>query len=142
LPLALSLLSRTAKLGMVESLFNQPNYLAAKKTLDAAALRHEAIASNIANIETPGYKRIDLAGSFQSELERACASRDPQQLASLQPALAPDLAAVPVGRDGNTVSLEQELTQLNQNSLVHTLETQLVSNMLLRLKLAITSKSA
>ena len=127
---------------MVEALFNQPSYLAAKKTLDAVALRQEAIASNIANLETPGYKRLDLAPAFQSELERACASRDGQQIASLQPALAPDPAAVPTGRDGNTVNLEQEMAQMSQNTLAHTLETQLVSNTLMRLRMAITGKSA
>jgi len=127
---------------MVEALFNQPNYVAAKKTLDAVALRQEAIASNIANLETPGYKRLDLAPSFQVELDRACAARDPQQIASLQPALTPDPNALPTGRDGNSVSLEKEMAQLNQNSLVHSLETQLVSNMLMRLRMAITSKSS
>jgi len=125
---------------MVEALFNEPNYLAAKKTLDAVALRQEAIASNIANLETPGYKRLDLSASFQSELDRACATRDPHQIASLQPSLAPDPTALPNGRDGNTVSLEKEMAQLNQNSLAHSLETQLVSNMLMRLRMAITSK--
>jgi flagellar basal-body rod protein FlgB len=64
---------------MVEALFNQPNYLAAKKSLDVVALRQEAIASNIANLETPGYKRLDVAPSFQGELERACAMRDARQ---------------------------------------------------------------
>lgn len=127
---------------MVEALFNQPDYLAAKKTLDAVALRHEAIASNIANLETPGYKRLDLAPSFQSELDRACATRDPRQIASLQPALAPDPDAVPNSQDGNTVNLEKEMAQLNQNTLAHSLETQLVSNMLLRLRMAITAKSS
>lgn len=127
---------------MVEALFNQPNYLAAKKSLDAVALRQEAIASNIANLETPGYKRLDLAPSFQGELERACAARDPQQINTLQPSLAPDTTAMPTGRDGNTVSLEKEMAQLNQNTLVHSLETQLVSNMLLRLRMAITAKSS
>ena len=127
---------------MVEALFNEPNYLAAKKTLDAVALRQEAIASNIANLETPGYKRLDLSASFQSELDRACATRDPRQIASLQPSLAPDPTALPNGRDGNTVSLEKEMAQLNQNSLAHSLETQLVSNMLLRLRMAITAKSS
>jgi flagellar basal-body rod protein FlgB len=127
---------------MVEALFNQPNYLAAKKTLDAVALRQEAIASNIANLETPGYKRLDLAPAFQAELDRACASRDPQQIATLQPSLAPDPNALSSGRDGNTVSLEKEMAQLNQNALVHNLETQLVSNMFLRLRMAITSKSS
>jgi flagellar basal-body rod protein FlgB len=126
---------------MVEALFNQPNYLAAKKTLDAVALRQEAIASNIANLETPGYKRLDLAPSFQAELDRACGSSDPKQIAVLQPSLAPDPNALPNGRDGNTVSLEKEMAQLNQNALAHGLETQLVSNMLLRLRMAITAKS-
>lgn len=127
---------------MVEALFNQPNYLAAKKTLDAVALRQEAIASNIANLETPGYKRLDVAPSFQAELERACATHDAHQIASLQPSLMPDPNAIAVARDGNTVSLEKEMAQLNQNSLVHSLETQLVSGMLARLRMAITSKSS
>ncbi|HTL16945.1 MAG TPA: flagellar basal body rod protein FlgB [Patescibacteria group bacterium] len=126
---------------MVEALFNQPNYLAAKKALDAVALRQEAIASNIANLETPGYKRLDLAPSFQSELDRACATRDSRQIVSLQPTLAPDQSALPNGKDGNTVNLEKEMAELNQNTLAHNLETQLVSNMLLRLRMAITSKS-
>ncbi|HZR21881.1 MAG TPA: flagellar basal body protein [Verrucomicrobiae bacterium] len=127
---------------MVEALFNQPDYLAAKKTLDAVALRQEAIASNIANLETPGYKRLDLAPTFQSELDRACATRDAHQIVSLQPALAPDPNAVPNSKDGNTVNLEKEMAQLNQNTLAHSLETQLVSNMLLRLRMAITAKSS
>ena|ERR1041385_91414 len=127
---------------MIEALFNQPNYLAAKKTLDAVALRQEAIASNLANLETPGYKRVDLAPSFRAELDRACASRDPQQLAALKPTLMPDPNAVPNSKDGNTVSLENEMMQLNQNSLAHTLESQLLTGMLLRLKLAITGKNS
>ena len=127
---------------MVEALFNQPDYLAAKKSLDAIALRQEAIASNIANLETPGYKRLDLAPSFQSELDRACASRDTSQIISLQPTLAPDSTAVPNSKDGNTVNLEKEMAQLSQNTLAHSLETQLVSNMLLRLRMAITAKSS
>ena len=127
---------------MVDALFNQPNYLAAKKCLDAVALRQEALASNIANLETPGYKRLDLAPSFDAELQRACASGDAQQIAALNPTLAPDPTALPTGRDGNTVSLEQEMANLNQNSLLHTVETQLVSAMLSKMRLAITGKSA
>ena len=38
---------------MIDALFSQSNYLAAKKMLDASVLRHEAIASNLANLETP-----------------------------------------------------------------------------------------
>src|ERR1039457_5000859 len=125
---------------MIDALFNQPNYLAAKKTLDVVALRHEAIASNIANLETPGYKRMDLAPTFQAELDRACASSDPQQIAALRPTLAPDPTAVPNGCDGNTVSLEKELMLMSQNTLASALETQLVSGTLAKLRLAISGK--
>lgn len=125
---------------MIDALFQQPDYLAAKKTLDAVELRQEAISSNIANLETPGYKRIDLAPGFQKELDQAIASGNPQQISSLKPTLAPDPTAVPSGHDGNTVHLETELMKLNQNSVTHALETELISNMLQRMRLAITGK--
>ena len=129
-------------MAMIDGLFNQTNYVATKKLLDATALRHEAIASNIANLETPGYKRLDLAASFNEELNRAVAANDRAGLAQLQPTLAEDPTAVASSRDGNTVQLENELVQLNQNTLAHTLETQLVSSTLLKLRMAITGKSA
>jgi flagellar basal-body rod protein FlgB len=127
---------------MIEALFNQPNYLAAKKTLDAVVLRQEAIANNIANLETPGYKRVDLTPTFQTELERACASGDPQEISSLKPTLAVDTSAVASSRDGNTVHLQTELTQMDENAVAHTLETQLISGMLARMQMAITGKDA
>jgi flagellar basal-body rod protein FlgB len=125
---------------MIEALFNDPNYLAGKKTLDAIVLRQEAIASNIANLETPGYHRVDIAPSFKAELERACASGNALQINSLKPQLAPDPTAVPNSRDGNTVNLENEMMQLNQNTLAHSVESQLLSYSLLKLQLAITGK--
>lgn len=39
------------------------------KAADASWLRNEVIANNIANVDTPGYKRQDL--NFEDELERA-----------------------------------------------------------------------
>jgi flagellar basal-body rod protein FlgB len=125
---------------MIDALFNQPGYLAAQKMLDAAVIRHEAIASNIANLETPNYKRLDVAPNFSSDLNRALASGDAAQLKSLQPSIAVDTNAVSANHDGNTVNLEHELLALNQNQLMHTLETQLVTGSLLKLRLAITGR--
>ncbi len=127
---------------MIDALFNQPDYLAAKKQLDAIALRQDAIASNIANLETPGYKRLDVAPAFNSELERACAARDPEQIAALKPELAVDTNASAVCPDGNTVNLESELLEMNKNSLAGTLQTQLVTTDFYRLRMAITGKSS
>ena len=126
---------------MITGLFSQPNYLAAKKLLDATVLRHEAIASNLANLETPNYKRLDVAPSFQSELKQALNGQNPGQIAEVRPVLEADRDAIANTRDGNTVQLETELTQLNKNFLAHALETQLVTGSLLKLRLAITGRS-
>jgi len=125
---------------MIEALFNQPNFLTATKALDAVVLRETAVANNLANLETPGYKRMDLAPAFETELERASSSGDAQQINALQPSLAVDASATPSSMDGNTVHLENELMQMNQNSMTHALETQLISGMLSRMQMAITGK--
>jgi flagellar basal-body rod protein FlgB len=115
--------------------------VATKKLLDATVLRHEAIASNLANLETPNYQRLDVAPNFGTELSRAMGSGSPTEIARLQPQLAIDPTAVAQGRDGNTVQLESELMQLNQNSLAHAVETQLLTGSLVKLRMAITGKS-
>ena len=125
---------------MIDAIFSQPGYAATKKMMDATALRHEAIASNIANIETPNYKRIDIAPSFQAELRAALGSKDISKISSIAPGLEEDANAVAANRDGNTVQLETELLKLNQNTLAHSLETQLVTGTLLKLRLAISGR--
>jgi flagellar basal-body rod protein FlgB len=127
---------------MIEALFSQPNYLAAKKLLDATALRQEAIARNLANIETPHYQRVDLAPSFGTALNQAIATYNSTQIKQAQPSLTIDSTALPTGPDGNTVDLETELLNLSQNTVAHTLETQLVTGQFLRLRLAINGRSA
>ena len=125
---------------MIEALFNSANYLAAKKTLDAVALRQEAINNNLANLETPGYKRVDLAPNFDQELERATASKDPAEISSLSPSITVDTTSTASSKDGNTVHLEQELMRMNQNAMTHSLETQMVSGMLAKMRLAINGQ--
>jgi len=128
-------------MAMIDALFGDSNYVAAKKMLDLNVLRHEAIASNIANVETPNYKRLDVSPSFESQLSQAVASRDAGQIAGLQPELAVDNQAISGRSDGNTVQLETEILKLNQNMVEHSLETQLVSAALMKMRLAITGKS-
>jgi flagellar basal body rod protein FlgB len=60
----------------------------------------------------------------------------------LKARVAVDTRALPGSRDGNTVNLEHEVVELSQNSLQHTVETQFVSASLMKLRLAITGKSA
>ncbi len=125
---------------MIDALFSQPNYAAMKKMLDATALQHQAIASNLGNVEKPGYQRVDVNPSFAAELKQAMGSKDVAAIANLQPALTVDATAVANTKDGNTVQLEKELMSMNQNTIAHTLETQLITGQLLRLRLAITGR--
>jgi len=127
---------------VIDALFNDSNYVAAKKMMDATVLRHEAIASNLANIDTPNYKRLDVDASFSAELNQALAAGSVDQLAGLHPKLAVDTSAVAQSRDGNTVNLETELANLQQNGLAHGLEAQLINYTLLHLQTAITGRTA
>ena len=51
------------------NLFGSSAFLTLQRGLDGASARHTAIANNIANVNTPGYKRQEV--SFENELRIA-----------------------------------------------------------------------
>ena len=84
---------------MIESLFSDPNYAASKLLLDATAERHAAIASNIANLETPGYKRVDLSKNFTEafamQVKAGAVSSIPQPSIEQDPTAGPTASCRP-----------------------------------------------
>ena len=129
---------------MIDPIFQTGNYQLAGKLLDAAALRQDAIASNVANVETPGYRRLDVAPDFAQQL-RASSARGELGGASMQdlkPQLAEDTTARTMRPDGNTVEIEKELLAMNKNAVEYDYLSDVVSNNLKQLKLAITGRSA
>lgn len=52
-----------------EMLFDKTNLPVINNTLDAAMLRTRVIANNVANVNTPGYHRVEV--SFEKELNNA-----------------------------------------------------------------------
>lgn len=126
---------------MIDALFNQPNYLAVKRMMDATAMQQQAVASNIAHLETPGYQRLTVAPDFQADLRQALNAKNTHRLMELHPQLQTDPDAVVQRKDGNTVNLETELLEQNKLTMAHALETHLVTGNLLRLRLAITGRS-
>ena len=102
---------------VLDNLYSQENYLISKKLLDAAHLRHETLSNNIANVETPGFKRRDLPKTFSIELRRAVDRNDFRRVKALLPRSAEDRQAKPVRMDGNTVQLDEELLAMNRNTL-------------------------
>lgn len=125
---------------MINALFNDSNQLALRRMLDATALRHEAIASNLSNVEVPNYKRIDVASSFETELKNALQSGNEAQLNTLKPTLEIDQTSNASGLDGNTVNLEDELLKMSQNTLSHSFQVKMISDSFGDLRTAITGR--
>ena len=125
---------------MIDGLFASANYQGVKKMLDATVLRQEAIASNLANIETPNYKRVDVTPAFATELSRAIAGGGVSNVQQLKPTVSVDQSAVAQNRDGNTVQLEKELTHLQKNMVAHHLQTQMITGTLSKLRSAIQTR--
>ena len=103
---------------------NTTNWLI--KGLDAAMLRQQVTAHNLANLNTPGFQRSDV--SFEEELARAKAKSDTKLLRTHEkhfplpqdPDLAPRIKTdtTTVRRiDGNNVDLEREMLNLVSNQL-------------------------
>ncbi len=125
---------------MIDGLFASTNYQGVKKMLDATVMRHEAIASNLANIETPHYKRIDLNPSFASDLSGAINSQSRSGVENLRPTVSVDFKALAQNEDGNTVQLEGEMLHLQDNTLAHQMQTQLITGALQKLRYAISTR--
>ena len=126
---------------MIQGIEPTLNMSIAQRSLDACVLRQEALASNIANVETPGYKRMDIAKDFSDRLKTAV-QRGGAKNAMPTPRLAEDTSSRAQRADGNTVDLENELLQMNKNQVDHEYLTNLIGSNFKTLKMAITGRSS
>ena len=94
------------------------------KAADAAWLRDQCIANNIANVDTPGYKRQDV--DFESVLEKELGYRRSEsmdekvanlKLRRLNVGAYTDAASFSYRTDKNNVDIENENVLLAQNQL-------------------------
>ena len=126
---------------LLDNLYNQENYLISKKLLDATHLRHEALSNNLANVETPGFKRRDLPKTFAVELRRAVERKDFRRVKALLPRSLEDRQAKPVRMDGNTVQLDEEMLAMNRNALNYEYLTRAVGSSIKELNTAIKGRA-
>ena len=84
--------------------------------IKAEGLRQRAIANNVANLETPGYRRVDV--KFQDVLAQAMESSDALELNEVEPEIfQPNVTSLK--SNGNDVNLEMEVGEMVKNSLRH-----------------------
>ena len=124
----------------MDSIISSENYLWARKLLDGAAARHQAIASNLANLETPGYKRVDLTPDFEKQLAAMARQGRWDSVRHLKAEVMVDTAAQPLRPDGSTVEPERELMEMNRNALNYEFLTHYVSDSIRQLKMAATGR--
>ena len=96
-----------------------------ERTLDALALRMQALSNNVANANTPGYVRHDVA--FEDVLREAYEAspkhapmgpdREPTPLEAFLPRLVP--TPLPQRLDGNTSSVESEISQMTEAAIAY-----------------------
>jgi flagellar basal-body rod protein FlgB len=127
---------------MVASLFNSDNYTAVKKMMDVSALRHASIASNLANVSTPGYRRVELSRSFEEELNASIKSRDADAIAEASPRTEVDTYTASTRADGNNVQIDSELLGLTKNTMNFNVLTEFASGSLKQLRHAILGRPA
>jgi flagellar basal-body rod protein FlgB len=93
--------------------------LALERAIEGAGKRHEALAANLANANTPGYQRVDVDfhGALASAIGRGEESREALDALSFAPAR--DGSAGAVRADGGTVDVDVESAKLAANALEH-----------------------
>jgi flagellar basal-body rod protein FlgB len=87
--------------------------LGLERALSGAAARQTALASNIANANTPGYKPKDV--DFHSALQAAFASGDPSAVANAS--YAETTQSDVMRADGSGIDVDVESAKMAQNGL-------------------------
>ncbi len=102
--------------------------------MDGCTARHRVLANNLANAETPMFKRQDL--NFKSALDQALNSKNEGGFNDVQFQINTDTKS-PASANGNNVSTQAELGLILQNSLLYNTATTVISDKFTRLKKAI-----
>jgi len=101
------------------SMIETPLMRGLERALDQSALRHRVLATNIANVDTPGYRTRDVL-TFAGEIEQAMAASGGGGDSPMAPPMTPvarEVRGLMERPDGNNVSVERESLLLAQNQL-------------------------
>lgn len=118
---------------MLNRLFESLDYIATSKAIDASALRQKTIAHNLANVDTPHYKRSEV--NFEDAFKRAL-EKTPKRLAGfktdgqhipINPPSDPNGVKPTIWRqndtfsraDDNNVDLDVEMAELAKAQLMY-----------------------
>jgi flagellar basal-body rod protein FlgB len=136
---------------MYPDIFSSTTVPVLQEVLNFAQARHGVLAGNIANIDTPGYRVRDLSvETFQQRLKEAIHARHTQGQQSSEGMVADDrgdgmqqvresLKHV-LFHDGSDVAMEQQVTELTKNQMMHNMAIAIISNQFRLLQAAVSER--
>ena len=87
--------------------------LGLQRAISGAAMRQEVLANNLANAETPGFRRSDV--DFHSTLAQAMSSGDSSTVENVS--FSPEQEQSTMRADGNGVDVDVESANMAKNGL-------------------------
>ena len=115
-----------------------------QRGLAHASRRHDQLAQNVANMETPGYKARDLV--FEDQLSPSLAVAPEVGPASLESPSPDSRSRLVFSHDaasnanGNNVDLDRQMARLAENTLFHQALVQILAGQFSALKQAISGR--
>jgi flagellar basal-body rod protein FlgB len=147
---------------MIPDLFNHTGIPVLEQVINFSQARHNLLAGNIANLDTPGYRTRDiLPAAFEGKLKEAIeasrrqdlepdlyadytdaelGSTSAQQKCSPYMAEKDSLASILRHDDGN-VGMEQQVAELSKNQMQHNLAVNILASQFRLLQAAISERA-
>ncbi|NLB89475.1 MAG: flagellar basal body rod protein FlgB [Syntrophomonadaceae bacterium] len=135
-------------------LFDTPTIKLLNKSMDVTSYRNTVIADNIANVDTPNFKRREVI--FEDNLQKALlkhnqyidirttnfrhiSTQNRQNALQLEPEIV-EINDTSYRNDGNNVDIDVESAKLAKNKIFYDSLTQSMNNEIKLLRLAITGR--
>ncbi len=130
-------------------IFQSTTIPALEHSLSFSQRRHELLAGNIANLDTPGYRQKDLDQTqFHNALADSIRSAGDPSLRTAPPTTRDQMYSGPraaseqiVFHDGSDVSLEHQVTEIAKNQHLHGLVVTTMRSQFALLRAAITERA-
>lgn len=114
---------------LMESINSQFDLLG--RLIRASEMRQRVISNNLANVNTPNYRRLDV--DFETQLAQELQGH---AFGEAQPEIY-ETPGLKTKADGNNVDVDREIGQLNKNAMLSQAYIQLLGNNLAQMRLAI-----
>ncbi|EMS71178.1 flagellar basal body rod protein FlgB [Ruminiclostridium cellobioparum] len=133
---------------MIQNLYGKSSVL--EKSLNAAWARNDVISQNLANVDTPEYKRKDIAfeeflndSMGKTSLEGNLTDKrhipiNSGNVEKIEPALVEDNSDSSMRIDGNNVDIDSEMANLAKNQIKYNALIQMINGSYSRIKSVIS----